>query len=99
MKMLRKYATMAFLFVSVATIMPMDRNFFDNKQTEDKQKTKPKQEKPSVELNKTQTPWYKEEYTMTTGRFLANIAVYSSFAAFMVFMLCQENQIHGIRKS
>ena len=54
MKTLRKYANMAFLLVSVATIVPAYANPVINEQE------KVKQEKITVEPKKTKTVWYKK---------------------------------------
>jgi len=92
MKMLQKYATMGFLLVSVATIMPMDNNITD------KQQVKTIKEELSVALNKAQTPWYNKQVrigntTGTIGNIAANVALYAGFIAVLIVVARKEREL------
>jgi hypothetical protein len=92
MKMLRKYATMAFLLVSVATIMPIDKNITD------KQQVKTTQKELLVELNKAQTSWYNKQVrigntTATIGTIAGNVALYAGFIAMLIVVARKEREL------
>ncbi len=91
MKTLQKYANMAILLVSVATIMPMDKNITDKQQV----KT---QKELSVELNKAQISWYNKQVrigntTATIGTIAGNVVIYAGFIALLAYSCYHEKKL------
>ncbi len=92
MKTLQKYANMAILLVSVATIMPMDKSITD------KQQVKTTQKELSVELNRAQISWYNRQVrigntTVTIGTIAGNVAIYAGFIALLAYSCYHEKKL------
>jgi hypothetical protein len=92
MKTLQKYANMAFLLLSVATTMSMDKNITD------KQQVKTTQKELSVELNRVQIPWYNKQVrigntTTTIGTITGNVAIYAGFIALLAYSCYHEKKL------